>query len=95
MLKLADHLAQPLNDALVDTFRALRTLNDKTKEGPPPLTIVTRGAGVDPKKVIRPGKRVRNEHRKSSSPLPLRQYAHIATLTNPAAVAWFVNKSSH
>lgn len=56
-------------------------------------TLVT-GAGVDPRKVVKPGKQIRNDHRKSGSPLSLRQYAHIATLTDPVAVAWFVNKAS-
>lgn len=35
----------------------------------------TPGAGVDPKKVVRVGKRMRNLHRKANSGVSLRAYA--------------------
>lgn len=55
--------ADDLDDALVDTYRALRAMNEAARSEPAPQP--TRGAGVDPRKVVRPGKRLRNWHRQS------------------------------
>jgi hypothetical protein len=92
--------AEPVSDALVDTYRALHSMNTKTASA-----VITPGAGVDPKRVVRPSKRVRAWHRGGlghtlgGQPVGTRRMAgaiaeHGNATDKPIAVAWFANKKA-
>ena len=79
-MKGTKQVNEEINDALVDTYRALRAMNRAATEQPP--APIVKGAGVNPNKVIVVGKRLRNWHRHSrriinGRGLPLRAYSRL------------------
>jgi hypothetical protein len=85
-----------VNDAMVDTYRALRELNRKASEAPVATRSIVPGAGVDPKRVVKPSKRLRNWHRQSGAKVSLKAYASLILLGdgNAIAAAWHANKKA-
>lgn len=82
-----------INDAMVDTYRALREIN--RKDAIPAALSLVPGAGVDSRRVCKPGKRMRNLHRKSGSKASLKTYAHSATNAESVLAAeWRANKKA-
>lgn len=87
-------------DALVDTYRGLREINRKASEPTIATKPITPGAGVDPKKKIRPSKRVKASWRgwKSTLNLSLKAFARRVAATAPSeseraiAIAWLDSK---
>lgn len=91
--------ADEVNDAMVDTYRALREINRKAAEAAttPAARPITPGAGVDPKRVIKPSKRVRNMHRITVLGAPLKRMARAWAAGGPMAALtqqWFANKKA-
>ena len=90
-----------LDDALVDTFRALRALrafNDADRAQPANPVAVVRGAGRDckPNRCV-PSKRIRSWHRAADVSVSLKQYARKLATTSgdnkQAALDWLRGKS--
>ncbi len=56
---------QPVSDAMVDAYRDIMQIkrNLAAQDAKAPPVGITAGAGVDPRKVCKPGKRLRNWHR--------------------------------
>ena len=73
------------SDASVDLYRSLLATNAAI--GDAEKRITTPGAGADPRKVIKPSKRLRNWHRSSPLGLSLKAYArNLASQANGGPV---------
>lgn len=84
------------DDALVDTYRALRALNHP----PAPLPVMVDGAGPRVT-TVRPGKRLRAWHRASAWNMPLRAFVRLIAADEAApahdrsiATRWLCGKAS-
>lgn len=66
---------QPVGDATVDAYRDIMQIKRNLATQEMNGSSIQPGAGVDPRKVIKPSKRLRNWHRANRHGLSLRGFA--------------------
>lgn len=80
-----------VSDEMVELYRGLLAVNTATAQRP-----ITPGAGVDPKRVIRPSKRLRNWHRSSGTGFSLKTYVRVLSTNGGDSYAlarrWLASK---